>query len=79
MLATAIAKTLSAVVNGTDAERIVRMRLKGVTVNMGVVQLNAGQMRQGFKLRTILIKGKKLWYTLHCIAPFSDWPLTLIR
>ena len=45
------------------------VRFKGVAGDMGMVQLNAGQLRQMAKARAVSFITELFWYALHAITP----------
>ncbi|VFS62350.1 Uncharacterised protein [Raoultella planticola] len=69
MLAAAIAKTLGAELYRTDAEGFMGMGFESVAGDMGMVQLNAGQLRRMAKARAVSLIVELFRYALHCVSP----------
>ena len=69
MLAAAIAKAFGALFNHADAEGFVGMRFKGITRNMGVIELNAGKLFEMAKARAVFFIAKLWWYALYAVYP----------
>ena len=69
VLAAPIAKTLGAELDRADTKGFMGVRFKGVAGDMGMVQLNAGQLRQMAKARAVSFITELFWYALHAITP----------
>ena len=69
MLAAAVAKAFSALLNHADAEGFVGMGFKGVARDMGVVKLHPGQLFEMAKARAVFFITKLGWYALHACLP----------
>ena len=69
MLAAPIAKTLGAELDRADTKGFMGVRFKGVAGDVGMIQLNAGQLRQMAKARAVSFIIKLFRYALHAITP----------
>ncbi len=69
MLGTAIAEAFGTGFDGADTEGFMSVRLKGVVRDMGVIKLQARQLRQMAKARAVSLISELFRYALHGEPP----------